>query len=558
VNTPSLPTIDHSPLRFGLLQRLFIIAAVLAVEALLLSSLIHRAPLDTPTRAAKFVHDFQHWGFRYVIAYAMSLAILLYLRRAGAMANFSAMARDAPVRFLWLLAHLALLGPLALLSGALYGGGSLPFLALAIGWHLCGLAAVLALFGAAAPLPVWVGFMRQSGSLPSYALLPAAGALLAYKASQLLWAPAAAVTFHLVQLLLHPFISSLRGDAPTLMLSTSNFAVEISEVCSGLEGVGLMLAFCAAWLWYYRREYIFPRALLIVPAAVVLIFLLNVVRIAALVLIGDAGYQRIAIVGFHSQAGWIAFNLAAFCVAIVAKRSSWLNRAEHADSHANGVNLDAAAAADAGAGADATAAYLMPLLAILASGMIVHALSAGFDRFYPVRLVCAAIVLWAYRRRYRGIDWRFSWRGVALGAAMFCVWAAFAHFLATPAAMPEDLASLPMPLRASWIACRAAAAIITVPIAEELAYRGYLMRRIVSREFATLPMGSVSTLALVTSAIAFGATHGGLWPAGFAAGLAYGFIAIKTGKIGESIAAHATTNALIAMQVLLFGQWQLW
>ncbi len=50
-----------------------------------------------------------------------------------------------------------------------------------------------------------------------------------------------------------------------------------------------MLAFCTAWLWYFRREYVFPRALVILPGAVLLIFLLNAVRIAALVLIGDAG-----------------------------------------------------------------------------------------------------------------------------------------------------------------------------------------------------------------------------------------------------------------------------
>ena len=284
------------------------------------------------------------------------------------------------------------------------------------------------------------------------------------------------------------------------------------------------------------------------PSAVVLVFLLNAVRIAALVLIGNAGYERVAIVGFHSQAGWIVFNLAAFCVAIAAKHSPWLNRGAH----------EISAGADGGAAADATAAYLMPLLAILASGMIVHALSSGFDLLYPMRLVCALIVLWAFRRSYRTLDWRFSWRGVSLGAAMFCVWAGFAHFLSTPAAMPEDLAKLPLPWRDAWIACRAAAAMITVPIAEELAYRGYLMRRIVSREFASLPMAAVSTPALVASAIAFGVTHGGLWLAGIGAGLAYGMIAKSTGKIGESVAAHATTNALIAIQVLLLGQWQLW
>jgi exosortase E/protease (VPEID-CTERM system) len=276
------------------------------------------------------------------------------------------------------------------------------------------------------------------------------------------------------------------------------------------------------------------------------------VRIAALVLIADAGYERIAIVGFHSQAGWIAFNLAALGVAIVAKRSTWLNRSAQERSAAGvgtGVGI---------AGVDATAAYLMPLLAILASAMLVRAVSAGFDLLYPLRLVSAAIVLWVFRRSYRSLDWRFSWRGISVGVGVFCVWALFARFLTARAAMPEELANLAVPLRGTWIACRAAAAIITVPIAEELAYRGYLMRRIAGREFDTLPLSSVSTLALVASAIAFGLTHGAMWPAGIAAGLSYGLIAIRTGKIGEAVAAHAASNALVAIQVLLFGQWQLW
>jgi exosortase E/protease (VPEID-CTERM system) len=548
VNPPSSGTFNLAAPRFGLMPRLFVIAAVLAVETLLLSGLIQSARLESLTGAAKFVHDVQHWAFRYIIAYAVSFAMLLSLRGADTLAAISAAARDAPIRLAWLLAHSALLWLFAFLSAALYSGGPLPFAAVATAWHLVGFATALALFAAMAPLRVWIDFVQRTGPLPFYALLPATGALLAYKASQLLWAPAAAITFHLVRLLLQPFLPSLGSDASTLTLMSGDFSVEISPACSGLEGVGLMLAFCSAWLWYYRHDYIFPRAFIIVPGGVLLIFLLNAVRLAALVLIGDAGYERVAVVGFHSQAGWIAFNLAAFCVAIAAKRSSWLNRAARATK----------VSTDSGTTADATAAYLMPLLAILASGMIAHALSAGFDLLYPVRLVCAAIVLWAFRRSYRSLDWRFSWRGVSLGAATFCVWAACAHFLSTPAAMPEDLAKMPLPLRESWIACRSAAAIITVPIAEELAYRGYLMRRIVSREFDTLPMARVSKLALVASAVAFGVTHGGLWLAGIAAGLAYGAIAKSTGKIGESVAAHATTNALIAVQVLLFGQWQLW
>jgi exosortase E/protease (VPEID-CTERM system) len=317
----------------------------------------------------------------------------------------------------------------------------------------------------------------------------------------------------------------------------------VRDVCSGLAGVGLMLVFCTAWLWYFRREYIFPRALIILPIAVLIIFILNAVRIAAILLIGAAGYQSVAAVGFHSQAGWIAFNIAAFGVAFASKHSTWLNRSAR----------QAEAAKD-----DATAAYLAPLLAILAAGMLAHALSAGFDRLYPLRLMCAALALFAFRDSYRNLDWNFSWRGLAAGAAVFVVWAAFAHFLTSSAPVPSDLAAVSPPLRALWIGCRAAAAIITVPIAEELAYRGFLMRRLVQADFAATSFRSVPWWAICISAVVFGITHGSFWLPGIIAGLVYATLAVKTGKIGESVVAHATTNSLIAIQVLLFGQWQLW
>ena len=329
MNTPSSGTFKLAALRLGLIQRLFIVGALLTIETLLLSGLIQNTPLDALSGAPRLLRTIQHWAFRYVIAYAMSFAILVYLRRGGTVELMSAAARDAPIRIRWLLAHTLLLCIFAVLSAALYSGGAEAFAALAIAWHLCGCAAALALFAALAPRHYWFDALRSTGALPLYATLPAAGAMLAYKASQQLWTPAAALTFQIVRRLLHPFLPSLRGDATTLTLITDRVAIQVTEVCSGLEGVGLMLVFCSAWLWIYRREYIFPRALIIVPAAVLLIFVLHVVRIAVLVLIAEAGYEQVAIVGFHSQAGWIAFNLAALGVAIVAKRSSWLNRSAH-------------------------------------------------------------------------------------------------------------------------------------------------------------------------------------------------------------------------------------
>ena len=126
------------------------------------------------------------------------------------------------------------------------------------------------------------------------------------------------------------------------------------------------------------------------------------------------------------------------------------------------------------------------------------------------------------------------------------------------APMPNHLIALSPVARGLWIASRLTASIVTVPIAEELAYRGYLMRRIGNKDFEAVPFQSVRWPALCVSAVVFGSAHGALWLPGIAAGLAFGLVIVRRGRIGEGVIAHAIANALIAAAVLGWDQWQLW
>jgi len=81
---------------------------------------------------------------------------------------------------------------------------------------------------------------------------------------------------------------------------------------------------------------------------------------------------------------------------------------------------------------------------------------------------------------------------------------------------------------------------------------------LVNADFESVPYRSVRWLALTVTAIAFGLAHGVLWLPGIVAGLAYGLILLRRGSLGEAVAAHATTNALVAAGVLAGNQWQLW
>jgi membrane protease YdiL (CAAX protease family) len=49
-----------------------------------------------------------------------------------------------------------------------------------------------------------------------------------------------------------------------------------------------------------------------------------------------------------------------------------------------------------------------------------------------------------------------------------------------------------------------------------------------------------------------------MWLPGATVGIFYGALLVRTGRMGEAVGAHATTNMLVAAGVLFWNQWQLW
>jgi exosortase E/protease (VPEID-CTERM system) len=532
--------------RMNLAWRMGIVALLLVSEKFLLNFFVDFDAAQTATGLGAFVREVQHWGFRCAVTLAAAMTLFGYVQGNAHLRAINARARAEPVRLWWLALHAVLLVPLAALTFSFYGnhGYDWPLPVLAALWLLVAAAAVLALLAAMAPLRTWWDATVSLGSLWFYAGAAAVVAASAMQWSQMLWAPTARITFELVDHLLQPFMPSLRSNDVTQVLDTGRFAVQVSELCSGLEGAGLLLAFCCAWLLFFRREYRFPRALIIIPVGLAILFVLNILRIAALVLIGDAGYPDIAIYGFHSQAGWIAFNCTAAGIAYFSRRSAWLCRTTTPTAPQTVTNP--------------TSAYLLPLLAILAAGMLSRAGSGKFEILYPLRLFAGALAIWYCWPKLRALDLRFTWRGIAAGIGLFAIWLGAAQLLSHSEPMPTGLANLSPWGRTLWIAARACAGVITVPIAEELAYRGFLMRRLKSANFDSLPFREVGIWALLLSSLAFGLAHGSWWLPGTAAGVLFGFLTMRTGRLGEAIAAHATTNGLIVIWVLVLQQWQLW
>ena len=124
--------------------------------------------------------------------------------------------------------------------------------------------------------------------------------------------------------------------------------------------------------------------------------------------------------------------------------------------------------------------------------------------------------------------------------------------------MPAALAGASSGMRIFWITCRVAAAVLTVPMAEELAFRGFLLRRFVSSDFEAVSFRTLTVFSVAASSLLFGILHGEKWFVGTVAGALYAYTLHRKGRLGDAVSAHATTNALLAAYVLFFDKWSLW
>lgn len=546
---------SSAKLRFALsrrfLGRLFLLAGFLAIDCLLLAGVPHSASLLGPLAPFGIVS--------FAVFIGLSFSRLRTLRT------------PLPFRRWYFAAHLAcILGICVFYLEALRGFGAIEFSYTA---HLALRAVLLIAIAlvalACVPLSAWMEALRRTNLSWVYAILAGALAWFVRYPARSLWSASASlpgrmlqgVTFHSVHAVLRLFQHNVVVDPANFTLGTPQFTVIIAEACSGVEGLGLVLVFTIIWLWYYRSESRFPQAILLIPCALIAVWCLNILRIVALICIGSAGAEDVAMVGFHSQAGWIAFTAVAFAFSMATRRLSWVRR--YASMPTSSPDLPTLSAPTVeSAESPATAAYLVPFLAILGATFVSKAVSGYFEWLYPLRFLAAALPIWHYRAEYRKLNWRVSWLAPLIGIAVFLLWitpSVFFHDPQTPAgSLGVTLAALPPIARFMWIAFRIAAATITVPIAEELAFRGYIGRRILGRNFDQLRFSSLNAASIGLSSVAFGLMHGQHWSVGVIAGISYALVLKRRGHIGDAIAAHATSNLLLAVWVLSRGDWAQW
>lgn len=331
-------------------------------------------------------------------------------------------------------------------------------------------------------------------------------------------------------------------------MGTARFFVTVAPVCSGIEGIGLTLTFTGAYLYLCRADLRWPRAWVLLPASVLAIWLLNAVRIVGLVALGTWGWPDIALGGFHSKAGWVFFSIVALGAVALTQRILWFRRPSQ----------DEASPSAPDRSENPTAAYLMPMLTVLAVALLTGLFSSGFDRFYFLRLPAVAVVLWHYRRRLPRLDFNRPWLSLAVGLAVGLVWIWGAHDASPDAksTMAAGLGELSPTMKALWLGARIVGSVLVAPLVEELAFRGFLLRRLVSRDFESVSFRRVHWAALAVSSLAFGFLHS-QWALGIMAGAAYGLVMVPSGRLSDAVRAHATSNLTLVVYAFVSRDWSL-
>jgi exosortase E/protease (VPEID-CTERM system) len=415
-------------------------------------------------------------------------------------------------------------------------------------WLASGVVTVLSWALAITPLPRWTSAITQGRALLQKSVGIGVGVWSAGLLTQHLWSSLALYTFNVVEWMLGLIYPVVVTVPSKFIIGTPDFRVMVSRQCSGLEGIGLILAFLSIYLWLFRRDLRFPAALALLPLGAVAVWSLNAVRIAGLIVIGSSGWPDVALGGFHSQAGWLAFNGVGLGVAAMTLHSGWFA--------ATVTHRRSDAAAVCG---DLTPAYLTPFMAMLAAGMVTSGMSSTFEWLYPFRLLAVMAVLWFFRRSYGALSWRLSLPAATIGIFMGGIWIAFAAPEVNDKSFwPVALASIPLPLAAAWLFARLLGFLVFVPIVEELAFRGFLARRIIDSDFDKVPLGTFSWSSFLVSSAVFGAMHGRLWIVGTLAGMLFAVAHYRRGSLGDAVQAHATANGVIALYVLRTGQWSIW
>ena len=210
------------------------------------------------------------------------------------------------------------------------------------------------------------------------------------------------------------------------------------------------------------------------------------------------------------------------------------------------------------------AIYILFLVAGNTIAQLLNDFSIDIKWLYLVKIILVIVALGYFWRRYDELRIKppvqdFIYAGVS-GLIVFVIWIfPYPSWLASG----KEVAGInPMLDQMTlqnilWMTARILGATLIVSVMEELFWRSFIMRWFDNKDFLALDPGKITAFAYIGSACLFALEHH-LWLAGLFAGLVYGELYKTYKNIWIPIFAHAVTNGMLGIWVVLTGNWQYW
>lgn len=530
--------------------RIALLLACAFVEAAVISVLFVLPPeLDRSVAPIDYLRDALHAA---VLSFA-TFCLIIWPTRRDLLVRWHAATREASVG-----SAIAVNGGLFLVAAAATIGISIvaktapdmfwrtiaPYLVL-LGLLGVSLARIFA------PLPFWRELIARSWVPMLFAVFLGLMVLGMSEMAKGGWSNLAGVTLYSAAWILRALGNTVIADPVTKDLGVNDFIVTVGGDCSGYEGMALVAAFLVIYMLVFRHELAFPNVLLLFPIGILTIWVFNILRIVALMSIGAYVSPFWAVSGFHSQAGWVAFLLVTVGILVAGYKVPFFRSAARDPALAPPSDTPAHDATSGSA-----LAWLAPFMALMSASIVASAFAPNEHWLYFLRVLAVAAVLWTFRSFYLNLVTPVSALAVVAGLVVGAAWIATDPDPAGNEALRQWFAGLPASVITGWLIIRALGSVVFVPIAEELAFRGYLQNAVASLRIAALSPAVLGIVAIVVSATLFGLIHQ-RWIAGMLAGAVYGFLAYRSGRVADAVAAHAASNAIIIAWAYASAQWSL-
>ncbi len=208
--------------------------------------------------------------------------------------------------------------------------------------------------------------------------------------------------------------------------------------------------------------------------------------------------------------------------------------------------------------------------------------NAGYG-FYPcvyaMKIALTLLAVWFVLPGYLEFPWKVGPLAVAVGIVGAVVWVGLCELKieqtyfqpvlesigqgwiigsgARSAYNPmEQLAGQPA-MMWTFLAVRFFGLVVVVAVIEEFFLRGFLMRIVVAADWSKVPIGKVNAAAVVVGTVVPMLMHPGELLAAAVWFSMVTWLMVKTKSIWACVAAHAITNLLLGIYVVVAGAWSL-